>query len=206
MHRSVVIHHRSAWWRSHGATSRCTAGSVQRCRSGRGGKRIAWATSSRTVLSVSQLLPEQKAVCPHRPARMPMKARPQPPLVLIPAPLTCGLCMALLDGLAALGNVHQRLPGRRGWQIAPIVRAFLRRPAGGPLPQQPANAGLVFRRQAPTPQCPALLAQPPRGPVSPADGAPRAPGQGRQPLGSALDWGGPCRVRHTAKSLRMATT
>ena len=55
MNRSVVIHHNTAWWRSHRATSRCTAGRARRQRSGRGGKRVAWATPFGMLVSLSKL-------------------------------------------------------------------------------------------------------------------------------------------------------
>ena len=139
MNRSVVIHHSTAWWRSHRATSRCTAGSVPRCRSGRGGKRVAWATPSRLVLSLPQLLPEQKAVCQHHGDGMPVETPPQPSLVLVPAQFPLGLFMELLDGMAAMGNVHQFLQGSRGRQVAPIVFALLWLTTSCPLSQQPAH-------------------------------------------------------------------
>ena len=52
---SVVIHHITAWCRSHCATSRCTAGSARRRQSGRGGKRVAWATPFGLTMAVVQL-------------------------------------------------------------------------------------------------------------------------------------------------------
>jgi hypothetical protein len=172
MNRSVVIHHSSAWWRSQRATSRWTAGSVPRCRSGRGGKRVAWATPSGMVLSLPQLLPQQKAVGQHGADGMPVETRPPPPLVLVPTPFPLGLFMELLHRVAAMGHVHQLLQGGRGRQIAPVVLTLLRLSASGPLAQQPADAGLSWRRQAPPTQRQKLFTPPALAPLAPADGAP----------------------------------
>src|SRR6266567_8644816 len=121
MNRSVDIHQSTAWWRSHRATSRCTAGSARRQRSGRGGKRVAWATPVCVALALPQLQPEQKAHGQHHRDRMAVKARPQPALILVPAQLLLGLLMALLDGMPAMGSMYQLLQRGRGWQVTPIV-------------------------------------------------------------------------------------
>ena len=72
MNRSVVTHQSTAWWCSHRTTSRCTAGSARRQRSGRGGKRVAWATPIGMAMSLSQLQPKQKAQGQHHRDRMPV--------------------------------------------------------------------------------------------------------------------------------------
>ncbi len=134
MNRSVDTHQSIAWCRSHRATSRWTAGSARRQRSGRGGKRVAWATPFGMAMALPQLQPEQKAQGqPHR-HRMPVKARPQPALILIPAPCLFGLLMELLDGIPALGIIHQLLQGGRGRQVTPRILVLLGRPTGRPLP------------------------------------------------------------------------
>src|SRR2546428_1799641 len=84
MNRLVDTHQSTAWWRSHRATSRCTAGSARRQRSGRGGKRVAWATPVCVALALPQLQPEQKAQGQHHCGGMPVKAWPQAALILIP--------------------------------------------------------------------------------------------------------------------------
>ena len=99
MNRSVDIHQSTAWWRSHRAPSRCTAGSARRQRSGRGGKRVAWATPICVALALPPLQPDQKAHGQHHCDRMPVKARPQPALILVPAQFLFGLLMQLLDGV-----------------------------------------------------------------------------------------------------------
>src|SRR5437899_1447472 len=125
MNRSVDIHQSTAWWRSHRATSRCTAGSARRPRSGRGGKRVAWATPVWMGTALSQLQPEQKAHGQHHGDRMPVKARPQAALILVPAQLLFGLLMTLLDGVAAMGVVDQLLQRGRSRQVAPRILVVL---------------------------------------------------------------------------------
>src|SRR3989475_12044978 len=121
MNRSVDIHQSTAWWRSHRATSQCTAGSARRQRSGRGGKRVAWATAVCVAMALPQLQPDQKAHGQHHRDRMPVKARPQPTLILVPAQLLFGLLMPLLDGVPAMGVVDQLLQRSRRRQVTPII-------------------------------------------------------------------------------------
>src|SRR5918996_4305386 len=102
MNRSVVIHHNTAWWRSQLATFRCTSGSARRQRSGRGGKRVAWAAPFGLMLALSKLLPDQKTQGQHHHHRMSVKARPQPTLILIPAQFPFGFFMALLNGMTTM--------------------------------------------------------------------------------------------------------
>src|SRR5688572_17373676 len=97
MNRSVDTHHWTAWCRSHRATSRWTAGKARRRRSGRGGKRIAGATTLALTASLPQFQPDQKAVGQHDRHRMPMKAGPEAPLILIPPQLPLGFLVELLD-------------------------------------------------------------------------------------------------------------
>src|SRR6266699_3296976 len=126
MNRFVDTHQRTAWWRSHCATSRCTAGSARRHRSGRGGKRVAWATPFWMAMALPQLQPEHKAQRQHNRDCMSVKARPQPALILIPAQFFFGLLMELFDGMTTMGIIHQLLQRGRGRQVTPIVLVFLR--------------------------------------------------------------------------------
>src|SRR2546425_8788916 len=102
MNRSVDIHQSTAWWRSHRATSRCTAGSARRQRSGRGGKRGAWATPVCVALALPQRQPEQKAPGQHHGGGMPVNAWPPAALGLLPPPLLLGFLVTLLDRMAAM--------------------------------------------------------------------------------------------------------
>ena len=148
---SVVIHHTTAWWRSHRATSRCTAGSARRHQSGRGGKRVAWTTPFGLTMAVLQLQTRQKTHGQHHGYRMAVEARPQTALILIPTQLFFGFLMELLNGMAAMRIVDELLQRSRGRQVAPIAFALLRLPTGRPLPQQPADMGLTLSRQTPGP-------------------------------------------------------
>src|SRR6266511_963422 len=177
MNRSVVLHHNTAWWSSHRATSRCTAGSARRQRSGRGGKRVAWATPIGMVMALSQLPPEQKTHGQHDRDGMAVKARPQAALILSPAQFLLDLLMELLNSMPAMGVVDQFLQRRRGRQITPIILVLLGLPTSSPLPQQPADVGLAFRRDPPGTHSYKLFAQPPLGAVPPADGALLVSGQ-----------------------------
>jgi hypothetical protein len=151
MHRSVVTHHWTAWWRSHRATSRWITGSGVRHRSGRGGTRVAAATSSALSVALPPLQPAQNAVGPPRRDRMAVKARPQPALILVPAHLACGLLLARLDGIPALGLAGQFLQRGRSRQVAPGVRPLLRLPPGRAFAQPPAPG-----------RCPSLVIRPHR--------------------------------------------
>src|SRR5688500_16543918 len=120
MNRSVVIHHNTAWWRSQLATFRCTSGNARRQRSGRGGKRVAWATPFGMSIALSKLQPDQKTQGQHHRHRMPVKARPQPTLILVPAQFPFAFFMELFNGMATMGILNPLLQRRRGGQIAPI--------------------------------------------------------------------------------------
>src|SRR5207253_9350072 len=149
-----------------------TAGSARRQRSGRGGKRVAWATPVWVALALPQLQPEQKAHGQHHCDRMAVKARPQPALILAPAQLLFGLLMALLDGVPAMRVVDQLLQRGRSRQVAPIILMFLGLPTSSSLSQQPADTGVALRRDPPGAHGHELLAQPSLAPLPPADRAP----------------------------------
>jgi hypothetical protein len=93
MNRSVVTPHWTAWWRSHRAPSRWTAGSGCLRGSGRGGKRGTRATSGGLAAALAQLQPDQEAVGQHHRDGMPVEARPQPPLGLVPPQFPVGFLM-----------------------------------------------------------------------------------------------------------------
>src|SRR5919109_2669965 len=177
MNRLVVTHHWRAWWRSHRATSRWTAGSGSRHRSGRGGKWMAGAPPATRGSTLAQLQPEQKAVRQHHSSSMAVETRPQPALVLIPAQLTFGLFMELFDRIATMGIACQLFPRGCRRQVAPVVFPFLGLPARGPLAQQPAHMPLPVAGHPPAAHRHKLLAQPPLGALAPADGPPLPAGQ-----------------------------
>src|ERR671935_115409 len=178
MNRSVVIHHSTAWCRSHRATSRCPAGRVWRWGFGRGGKRGAGAPLPRVMVPLPPLQPDQKAIGQHDGHGMPMKPRPQPPLVLVPAHLALGLFMTRLDRMPPMGHAGQRFEGRVRGQVAPEIFPLLGLPPRGSLPDQPALVVSSITGDAPTAYRDKLLAQPPFGPVPPATRAPLPPRHG----------------------------
>ncbi len=176
MNRSVVTHHRTAWCRSQRATSRWTAGSVSRRRSGRGGNRVAWATPAWAAAPPLQLQPDQKAIGQHDRHGRPVAANPQAPLVLVPPQLPLGLFMELLHRLPPMGIAGQLLQGGRRRQITPEVLALLGRPPRGALTQQPAHVPLAVAGHPPTPDDHPLLAPPACGALPPANRPPRPAG------------------------------
>src|SRR5712691_4876590 len=103
------------------------------------GKRVAWATPVCVAMALPPLQPDQKAHGQHHRDCMPVKARPQSTLILVPAQLLFGLLMKLLDGVPAMGVVDQLLQRGRGWQVAPIVLVFLGLPTRSSLPEHPAD-------------------------------------------------------------------
>jgi hypothetical protein len=155
MHRSVVIHHRTAWCRSHRATSRCTAGRVWRWSVGRGGTRVASATLPLVTASLPQRQPDQKAIGQHDRDGMPMKARPQPPLVLGPPQLALGLCMHLLDRMPPMGQGGQLFEGGGGGRL---LQKYCRSSGGPRGARSPTNQ--------PSCRCPSLVTRQPRTPTN----------------------------------------
>src|ERR671916_3153753 len=169
MNRSVVTHQRTAWCRSHWTTSRCTAGSVLRRRSERGGKKVAGATSPGLTAALAQLQPDQKTVGQHHRDRMPMEARPQPSLVVVPAQLALGLFMKLFNRMAPMGIPRQLCQRGLGGRGSPVELPLLRLASGGPLPDQPAFVPLPATGHPPAAYRHELLAQPPFGALPPAN-------------------------------------
>src|ERR671937_2858824 len=172
MNRSVVTHHCTAWWRNHRATWRWTAGSECLRRSGRGGKRVAWATPARLAAALPPLQPDQKTVGQHHRDRMPVEARPQPPLVLVPTQFPFGLLMELLHDMPPVGIARQLFQRGRGRQVTPGVFPLFGLALCGTLAQQPALAPLSVTGDAPALHGHKLLAQPPFGALPPANCAP----------------------------------
>src|SRR5438445_12884966 len=121
---------------------------------------------------------------------MPVKARPQPALILVPAQFLFGLLMQLLDGVPAMGLSDQSLQRGRSRQVAPIILVVLGLPTRRSLSPQPADLGFALRREPPGAHGPALLAPPALAPVPPAARAPLAPGHGGQPVVDPLGMGG----------------
>jgi hypothetical protein len=173
MPRSVGTPHWTAWWRSHRAPSRWSAGSVCRRRSGRGGKRGAGATSTARSAPLAPRHPDHEAGGPHDRDRLPGEARPPPPLILLPAHLTWGLFMARRDGVPPMGLAGPRFPRGRGRPLAPGVRPLRGRTTRGALAPQPADRALARTGDAPAPHGHQLLPPPPLGALPPPTRPPR---------------------------------
>src|SRR5262245_38965091 len=157
MNRSVVTHQRTAWWRSHRATSRCTAGKVWRRGFGRGGARVACATPPRVMPLLPHRQPDQNAIGQHDRHGMPMKPPPQAALILVPAQLALGLCVELCNRMPPMGIPSQRFKGRVRRQITPEILALLGLPLGGTLPDEPAFVTGPIAGHAPAPPPPRRL-------------------------------------------------
>src|SRR6266511_3744603 len=149
MKRSVVTHHKTAWWRSHRATSRWTAGKGLLRGSRRGGKRVARTTTMWLAAPLPPLQPDQKAVGQHHRDRVPMKPQPQAALVLIPAHFLFGLLVALFHRIPAMGIAGQLFQHRGGRQITPVGFPLLRLASRGPFAYQPAHVPLAIAGDAP---------------------------------------------------------
>jgi hypothetical protein len=182
MNRSVVTHHGTAWWRSPWATSRGTAGSQRLRRCGRGGTRVARATSAFVLPALSPPQPDQNAGGPHHRDGLPVEARPPSPLLVVPPHLSRGLFMTRLDRTPSLGipsPLRQRGGRRPG---APGLGALLRLAARRPLAPQPADRSRPVAGDAPAAPGAKLLPPPPFRALTPADGAPWPAGQPLPPL------------------------
>src|ERR671915_2019393 len=189
MNRSVVTHHCTAWWRSHRATSRWTAGSERRHGSGRGGNRVARATLAGLATALAYLQPDQKTVGQHHRDRVPVEAGPEATLILVPSHLPFGLLMEPLDGIAPMGIPGQLFQCGSSRQVAPVELPLLRLASGGPLPDQPAFVPLPATGHPPAAYRHELLAQPPFGALPPANCAPLPTGDGVQQLVRPPHWG-----------------
>src|SRR6266511_1357942 len=88
-------------------TCRCTAGSVRRRRSGRGGKSPARTPRPAVLLARAPLLPDQEAVAQHHRDRMTMEGGVASALKLVPAEELFCLLVVLLDPVPPVGILHQ---------------------------------------------------------------------------------------------------
>src|SRR4051794_14297392 len=132
--------------RSQSQTWRCTSGRDTRRRSGRGGKSPPRPSRAGAPLPLLPLTPDQEAVRQHHADRVPMEARPQPPLVLIPAEQPLGLLMILLHPVSAVGILHHLRQRRARAEVAPEVAPL---PIGAILPDQPADPAPAVRPHPP---------------------------------------------------------
>jgi hypothetical protein len=184
MNCSVVTHHSTAWCRSQQATSRCIPGSCCRLGSRRGGKGVPGTPWTLLASSVLHLQPDQEAVGQHYGGGMAVEAPPPPTLILVPAQLPLGLCMELLNSMAAMAILHQFLQWGSGRQVAPVVLVLPLLTPSRPLPQQPALSHCPIPGVPPAIQGHELLPEPALAPLPP-----QAAGQGSQHPVSSAPWG-----------------
>src|SRR5260370_8060033 len=166
---------RAASRRSPSQMRRWIAGSGRRRRSGRGGKRPAWPAPSPRLLPLLELVPDQETVRQHHADRVPVEARPESPLVLVPAQQHLRFLVVPLHPVPAVGILHHLLQRHVRAEVAPEVAPL---PVGAILPDQPADPSRVLRPHPPPPDrneaCPppALTPlpplHPPPTPLSPA--------------------------------------
>src|SRR5919106_926592 len=196
MNCSVVTHHNTAWCRSQRATSRCTPGSCFRLRPRRRGKGVPGTPGATLVSSVLPLQPDQEAVSQHHCGGVAVEAPPAPTLVLVPAQLSLGLFMELLNSIAAMGILHQFLQWSSGRQVAPVVLVLSWLTSGRSFPKQPTFSYSPIPGAPPAVQGDELLPEPALAPLPPPDGAPQASRQGSQHLVGPASWG-PGRQAHS---------
>src|SRR5579871_3753123 len=110
---------RMASSRSQSHTRRCTSASGLRLRSARGGKSLPRSSPQAPPLPLLILLPDQKAVRQHHAYRVPMKTRPQPPLVLVPTQEPLRLLVELLHPVSAMRVLHHLLQRHLPPEVAP---------------------------------------------------------------------------------------
>ncbi len=96
--------------RSQSQIWRCTSGSDFRRRSGRREKGPPWSSRAGSLLSLLPLLPDQKTVRQHHTHRVPVKARPQPALILVPAQQPLGLFVILLHPVPPVARTPPSAP------------------------------------------------------------------------------------------------
>src|SRR5919205_420651 len=121
---------------------RCTSGRGTRRRSGRGGKSPTGTAPQGYLLPLLPLLDDQEGVGQHDQHAVAVEARPQPPLVLVPAQQPLGPLVELLYPVAAVRVLHQLLQRRLGAEVAPVVLPLVLLPAARRprADQQPGHA------------------------------------------------------------------
>src|SRR5437016_3655842 len=137
---------RMASSRSQSVMQRWTWGRDRRLRSGRGGKRPAWPATSALLLPLGELLADQETVRQHDADGVPVEARPQPPLILVPAQQLLGLLVKLLHPVPSVCVLDHPLQGHVRPEVAPVVASLA---VGGVLADQPAYPPLALRRHPP---------------------------------------------------------
>src|SRR5262249_53055275 len=124
MMHSRIVHSRRACSNNQSHTPRCTSGNGTRLRSGRGGKRPTLPPTPAPRLPLSPPLSDQQPVRQHHQPPVAVEARPQPPLVLVPAQKPLGLLVVLLHPVPSVGVLHQPLQRYTLAVVTPVVTAL----------------------------------------------------------------------------------
>src|SRR5213082_1006761 len=107
--RSNSINSRMAARRSHSLTRRWTSGSGPR------------PPAHLAALPLPPFQPDQKTIAQHHRDRVPMKAIPTPPLILIPPQLRFSFFMILLHPVATVRILDHHGQRRRGREVTPKI-------------------------------------------------------------------------------------
>src|ERR1700730_206476 len=150
---------RTASRRSQSTMGRGTSGRGSRRRSARGGKRPARPAASARLLALVELLPHQETVRQHHQHTVPVKAGPQPALILVPAQQFLGFLVKPLHPVPTMRVLHHAHQRRVPPEVAPVVAALA---VAGVFPNQPADPPLAVRGNAPAAQPPHLCPPPTR--------------------------------------------
>src|SRR4051812_32443299 len=157
--------------RSQSQTPRWTSGSGTRRRSGRGGKSPPRAPRAGSLLALLPLVPDQEAGPQHHAHRVPVEARPQPPLVLIPAQQLLRSLVILLHPVPPMRILHHLLQRRARAEVAPEVAPL---PVAALLPDQPTDPPRAVRPHPPAADRHEPPTQPALAAFTPVDGMPRS--------------------------------
>src|SRR3954452_13667158 len=157
--------------RSQSHTWRCSSGRDTRRRSGRGGKSPPRSSRAGAPPALLPLVPDQKAVRQHHADRVPVEARPQPPLVLVPAQQPLRFLVILLHPVPPMGILHHLLQRRVRAEVAPEVTPLL---VAAILPDQPADPARAVRPHPPAADRHEPPTQPALAAFTPVDGPPRS--------------------------------
>src|SRR5262249_5463237 len=122
--RSRSICSRTASRRSQSTMRRWISGRGSRLRSGRGGKRPARPAAPAHLLAALEPLPRQETVSRHHQHSIPVKARPQAALILVPAQQLLGLLVKLLPPVPPVSVLHHPLQRHLPAEVAPVVAAL----------------------------------------------------------------------------------
>jgi len=168
--RTATICSRTASRRSQSTMRRCTSGSGTRRRSARGGKRPSRTTTTAHLVPLPKLVPHQQAVGQQDQHAVPVKTRPQPTLILIPAQQLLGFLVKLLNPMPPVRVLHHPLQHRLGPEVAPIVTPLA---IAGIFADQPAHPPGAVRVDTPAPHRYRLSRQPTLAALTPTHRPPR---------------------------------